>query len=145
MRKNMMTLMAVMAAAVITLSVPVSAASETPKTEAEKIVIPGIDEVETEKTTAEPVDEAVTEEPVLETTTELETESEKESEAETEEIDVEEPAAETEEAAEITTEKEAEKKDPWFHISFKKILIQLIGAIVLFVIPGYYIYAKSKK
>lgn len=35
-------------------------------------------------------------------------------------------------------------KEPWFHISFKDIVFQLITAMIIFVIPGYVIFWRSK-
>lgn len=37
------------------------------------------------------------------------------------------------------------EKDPWFQLTFKNILFQLITACVIFVIPGMIIYMRRKK
>ena len=51
---------------------------------------------------------------------------------------------ETSEPTATPTEK-PKNEQPWYHMTFKKILIQLAGAVILFVIPGCYIYFKSKR
>lgn len=44
----------------------------------------------------------------------------------------------------VTPEENVENADPWYAFSFKKLLMQLLVAMIIFVIPGCIIYYRAK-